>query len=289
MIHNKFYPLFFVSAVFLLSSCVYDKELTVLNDQVNALNRRVTALQDATDTALARDLEQIRSNQANVRLEIDELKGEVQDLSGRIEDNEHLVKKVVERDIGGQDALRSSVDDFSRRLAVLESAVKRHQEYLNLGPLETRLSPGEDRAQSDQRRQSSIPSEATLDPAVQEQILYDKALASYKEGRYEDAIEGFNGFLKRYPKSDRADNAHFWIGECHMNLKQYEQAILAYQNVIKDFPKGNKVPSALLRQAAAFGEIKDKTSSRLLLKKIINNYPKSNEAKIAQKRLETIK
>lgn len=74
-----------------------------------------------------------------------------------------------------------------------------------------------------------------------------------------------------------------------MALKQYEQAILAYQDVIKEFPKGNKVPNALLRQAGAFLEIKDKTSSRLLLKKVIEKYPKSSEAKIARKKLKTLK
>jgi TolA-binding protein len=74
-----------------------------------------------------------------------------------------------------------------------------------------------------------------------------------------------------------------------MALKQYEQAILAYQEVIKKYPKGNKVPSALLRQAFAFLEIKDKTSAKLLLSKVVKNYPSSNEAKIAQKKLETLK
>ena len=72
-------------------------------------------------------------------------------------------------------------------------------------------------------------------------------------------------------------------------VKQYEQAILSYQEVIKKYPKGNKVPNALLRQAMAFLEIKDKTSSRLLLKKIIKKYPRSSEAKIAKKKLATIK
>ncbi|MDY7035628.1 MAG: tol-pal system protein YbgF, partial [Thermodesulfobacteriota bacterium] len=119
--------------------------------------------------------------------------------------------------------------------------------------------------------------------------LYDISLASLKKEKYEEAMNGFQNFLKKYPKSDRADNAQFWIGECYMALKEYEQAILAYQNVIKKYPKGNKVPNAMLRQAAAFLEIKDKTSYRLLLKKLIKKYPKSNEAKIAKKRLKTIR
>jgi tol-pal system protein YbgF len=118
---------------------------------------------------------------------------------------------------------------------------------------------------------------------------YDQSLELYREGKYEDAIDGFKAFLRKYPKSDRADNAQFWVAECYMHLKQYEQAILSYQEVIKKYPKGNKVPNALLRQAMAFLEIKDKTSARLLLKKIVKKYPRSSEAKIAKRKLATLK
>mgnify|MGYP001050761673 CR=1 FL=1 len=130
---------------------------------------------------------------------------------------------------------------------------------------------------------------AAVEPKTKETESYDKSIALYRDGKYEEAIEGFKTFLKTYPKSDRADNAHFWIGESHMAVKQYEQAILAYQEVIKKYPKGNKVPSALLRQAFAFLEIKDQTSAKLLLNRVVKNYPGSSEAKIAQNKLATLK
>ena len=281
-----------VSALLVLPSCVYDREMTILNDEINALNRRVTQLQENMNTTLTTDLEarldQIRTNQKTVRLEIDELRSEVKDLTSRTEDNEHVIKRTVERDLGEQDALKTTVENMSRRIAVLEAEVKRHQEYLGLEPVVSAVVP-EEREVSEKEEPAPLPVEATVDPRAQEQGLYDKSLTAYKEGRYETAMDGFKDFLKRYPKSDRADNAQFWIGESHMALKQYEQAILAYQKVIKNYPKGNKVPNALLRQSLAFWEIKDRTSARLLLKKIIQKYPKSNEAKIAQKRLQTMK
>ncbi len=282
-----------VSALFVLPSCVYDRELTILNDQINALNRRVTKLQENVNTTLTSDLEtrldQIRTNQKTVRLEIDELRTEVKDLAGRTEDNEHIIKRTVERDLGEQDVLKSTVDDLSRRITALEAAAKRHREYLGLEPMAPAVAPAPAEGEFSEKEQpKSLPAEATVDPKAQEIALYDKSLTAYKEGRYETAMDGFKGFLKRYPKSDRSDNAQFWIGESHMALKQYEQAILAFQKVIKNYPKGNKVPSALLRQSLAFWEIKDKTSARLLLKKIIKNYSTSNEAKIAQKRLKTM-
>jgi tol-pal system protein YbgF len=119
-----------------------------------------------------------------------------------------------------------------------------------------------------------------------ESEVYDRALGLYRDDRYEEAMAGFKNFLKLYPKSDLADNAHFWIGECHRALAKYEEAILAYQRAINGYPKGNKVPAAMLQQAFAFEKIDDKTTANLVLKKLVKNFPKTKEAEIARKRLK---
>jgi tol-pal system protein YbgF len=166
--------------------------------------------------------------------------------------------------------------------------LKRQHQYLGLEPLAAKQEQEKGSVEQERvgQEQAAV---VTEDPKSKELTLYDDSLASFKEGRYEAAMDGFESFLKRFPKSDRADNAQFWIGESYMALKQYEEAILEYQKVIKKYRKGNKVPNAMLRQAVAFLEIKDKMSSKLLLKKIIKNYPKSNEAKIAGQKLKALK
>lgn len=278
-------PLLGLSLIF-LTSCVYDKEMTYLNDQVVALNKRVKSLEEIRGRD--REMEAIRSNQASIRAEMDQMQGEMRRLSGRADENQHLVKRAVERDLGDQDAVRGKVKELSDKVAELETKVKKQQEYLRL-----------DESGSPERRApeqvASKPSEPSRDkpvigePKSKEVELYDRALASYKEGSYEEAVDSFRLFLKTYPKSDRADNAYFWIGDSYMGLKQYEQSILAFQEVIKKYPKGNKVPSAMLRQAQAFLEIKDKTSADLLFRKIIKNHPGTSEATIAQKKLDAMK
>lgn len=277
----------------LFSSCVYDREFTYLNDEVNALNRRVTQLQETVGGSLARDidgkLEQFRSNQKEMRLELDELKGEIQGLSGRTEDNENILKRTVEKDLGQQEMIRTTLEDLSRRVATLEIAVNRQREFLGLEIPKQEEGIGSEKEGPESLKPPPESGGLPIEQESEELALYDKALGFYREGRFEEAMEGFTGFLKKYPKSDRLDNAQFWIGECQMALKQYEQAILSFQKVIKEYPKGNKVPSALLRQSQAFWEINDKTSAKLLLKKIIKNYPKTNEAGIAQKKLDTMK
>jgi tol-pal system protein YbgF len=276
---RKAYVFLLIGSLVLLSSCLYDNDIAYLNDQVLALNRRVKSLEDALDT-------KVRSGQVTLRTDIDEMQEQIRKLNGRVEENERLVKRSVERDLGDQDAMRSSVNTLSERVAALEGIVEQHNRYLNLPPVQPKPAAGaETPAPGKPETQPAAPAE----PKTKETDLYDKSIALYRDGKYEEAIDGFKAFLKAYPKSDRADNAHFWIGECYMALKQYEQAILAYQEVIKNYPKGNKVPSALLRQAFAFLEIKDQTSAKLLLSKVVKNYPNSNEAKIARKKLETLK
>jgi tol-pal system protein YbgF len=276
---RKAYVFVLLGMLLFLSSCLYDNDIAYLNDQVVALNRRVKSLEDALDT-------KVRSGQVNLRTDIDGVEEQVRRLNGRIEENERLLKRAVERDLGDQDAMRSSVGTMSERMATLESTVEQHHRYLNLPPGQTK--PGQS-VETPPAVKPETPPTAAVEPKSRETELYDKSIALYRDGKYEEAVEGFRTFLKTFPKSDRADNAHFWIGESYMALKQYEQAILAYQEVIKNYPKGNKVPSALLRQGFAFLEIKDQTSAKLLLNRVVKNHPNSSEAKIAQKKLETLK
>lgn len=296
-INDKGHPLkawWFISWLFLLTSCVTTQQDTrYLNDQIVALNNRVGRLENTMDVDSSTDpqsqLQTIRESQAEIVSEFEKVKQEVQKISGRIEVSQRLAERTVEKDTSEQDALKASIAELNKRIAELEQDTKKIKEYLRLevppgAPQQgsTKVAPEAEK----EERQTVVPKAKPVSP---DRLLYDKTYAVYKDGRYQEAIEGFKDFLKKYPASDLADNAQFWIGECYMNLKQYEKAILSYQEVIKNYPNGNKVANAMLRQALAFYEIGDNTSSRLLLKKVIKNYPNSNEAKTAETKLKTIK
>jgi len=287
----------FIFIVLFFTSCAYDTEVSYLNDQIVALNNRVTKLQQSIDQAIDQKIDQklepqskaINSNRAEITVEIDQLKGEIQGLSGRVEDNEHVIKSAVEKDLSEQESIRrdlDKLDNLIQRIEKLEATVNRQSEYLGLESSRAG-EPG-------QGQVKAPPQEQQVQTAVGEQKseesggIYDRSLSLYREGKYEEAMEGFKRFLRENPQSDLADNAQFWIGECYMSLKQTELAILAYQEVIKKYPKGNKVPNAMLRQAVAFLEINDKTSAQIVLKQLIKQFPDSSEAKIAETKLKQI-
>jgi len=281
--------------VSLFASCISETDFAYLRDQVDTLSKRVAELkasQEALEKKIGADVEtnlkSIRGNQADLHADIDQTREEIKALSGRVEDNEHIIKRVVERDLSEQDAIKDSLASLESRVADLERTIGSGSgvapPFGPPGEVERRPPTGEGR--EERTAPPPVEREEKKSPELE---LYDASLAAYKAERYEEAIKGFKEFLGKYPTSDLADNAHFWIGESLMALKQYEKAILAYQDVIKKYPKGNKVPNAMLRQAMAFLEIKDKISARLLFRKIIKNYPGSNEAKVAQAKLSKIK
>ena len=296
---SKMKEYFLISGILIIictmTACVDNTEMQYITDQMAQLNKKINELEQTKlnrnelEANLEPQMQSIQDKQAEMGVEVDNLKRDTEALNARVEDNELMLKRTVERDLSTKDTAETKIDDLIQRINRLEAIAKQQQQYLNLEepalpekkPKEV-TSPGGGTAKAESQQ-------PVVERPVDEIGLYDYSLAAFREDQYEKAMDGFRQFLKSYPNSDRGDNAQFWIGECYMALKQYEQAILAYQKVIKDYPKGNKVANAMLRQAIAFLEIKDKTSATLLLKRIITKYPNSSEADIAKKKLDTIK
>lgn len=295
------YFLIFSASLILFPACVTSNEdIMYLNDQVISLNKKVYKLEQemgvsASSVDAASPGESFREHFAKMALNIESLQEETQRLSNRMDADQVLLRRAAERDTTG-------ISDFKQQLDQLRLHVDKLYEYLKLEYPKPPEAPGSyNTSQNDtaaggilppplQSTGSSqtdvVPPPVTKKP---DEILYDSCMVSYNAGRFEEAILNFQNFVKKYPSSELADSALFWVGESYMSLRQYEQAILAYQQVIKTYPNGKKVPGAMLRQAIAFNEIKDPVSAKLLLNKIIKTYPSSSEAVIAKQKLETIK
>jgi tol-pal system protein YbgF len=116
---------------------------------------------------------------------------------------------------------------------------------------------------------------------------YKLALRAFSDQQYDRAVQQFRSFQRKYPNSDMADDAQYWIGESYFTQKDYNRAILEFNDVLK-YRRGDRVPAALLRQAQAFLEIGDKTDARLILQKLVNDHPNSEQAREARDRLQTL-
>ena len=61
-------------------------------------------------------------------------------------------------------------------------------------------------------------------------------------------MDQFREFLQRYPTSPYADDAAFWMADCHYKQAEYKKAVLRFDEVVRNYPAGNKASDALYRQ-----------------------------------------
>jgi tol-pal system protein YbgF len=115
---------------------------------------------------------------------------------------------------------------------------------------------------------------------------YSAAYADFTKGNYALAISGFQEFLRRYPGSELADNAQFWIAESSYAQEEYDTAAKEYDEVIEKYPKGDRVPAAYLKKALCLMQTDRAAEAVVLLQHLIQTYPTSEEAALARDRLE---
>lgn len=125
------------------------------------------------------------------------------------------------------------------------------------------------------------PGSGTVQPPASPTETYLKAFGDYTSGRYNQAIEGFETFLKYFPANNYAGNAQFWLGECYYRLGQYDRAVGAYQKVVDNYPLSGKAPDALLRMAPALRQLNQYEKARQALQTLQQRYPDSAAARKA--------
>lgn len=283
----KFKTLIFLSCVLILSGCAMQQDVTTIDDRLMNIEKENVALYktnqelksrlDAMDKVREKNVDELRKKYAGQRVAIREIRENIQTLNGKQEETKYLLKRKT-RDI--EDTYKKNTSQLERIKSTADSnkdRVVRIEQYLNLES----AVPDHSTAPASNIKPDRIP-----EKELSESEIYSKAKRAFDKGAFETAREGFQRLIKKFPKSQHADNSQFWIGETYYREKWYEKAILEYQKVIEKYPKGNKVPASLLKQGFAFFSLGDKANARLILTELIKKYSDTNESKIAKKKLK---
>ena len=269
-----------------LSACVSQNEVTSLDTRLNELEIRNAENQKnrkALQSGLAnREQEEqaLRHQAASLRAKISALNEEVRTLNGRIEELEHLIQRQKRKDAEAIKGGSNRIIELEESTESNNARISRIEQYLNFEQ-SGQTAPVE-------KSVAKIIPAGQIKEKLPEDEIYRMAKQAFDQGDSDTARNKFQELIERFPKSERADNAQFWIGEIYYREKWYEKSILEYQKVIENYPKGNKVPASLLKQGLAFLNLGDKANSRLIFQELIKKFPKSNEAKIATDKLKGI-
>ncbi len=214
---------------------------------------------------------------AELKYTIQTLKEGIQKLEGQIEEIKHGFAGKDQK-IGG--TLEEKLERLDQAISKNYERVIKLEKYMGFEPsVAGEMDKGEDKKD----QPSSVPGKRP------DQEGYDAAKKSFDDGDYENARIQFENFINKYPDSDNADNARFWIADSYYVEKWFEKAILEYQKVLEKYPDSNKLPAARLKQGYAFAELGENANARLILKELLKNHPGTNEAKYAQEKLKKLK
>ena len=129
----------------------------------------------------------------------------------------------------------------------------------------------------------------TLAPGMSPQRLYDTAMADFTAGQWALCIEGFNTYLRGFARTDYADDAQWYVGECYQQEGKFTEAIDAYNRVISNYPKGDRVPDAYYKRGIAFSQLGQTDRAVESLEALMKTFPDHDMARLAKQQVDRLK
>jgi tol-pal system protein YbgF len=205
-------------------------------------------------------IERVLANQSLLELlgQVETLQQEVRALRAEVEELRHDLD-------GARERQRDLYVDLDRRLQTLEST------GVSSAPASTGDTPD-----------AGTPAAAQ----VTDRESYQAAYELLRQGRYQEAADGFSAFLGTYLDSPLRDNAQYWLGEVHYVTRNFEVAAEMFQIVLAQYPGSRKTPDALLKLGFTQYELQQWDAAKASLMRVVTEFPDAAAARLAQQRLD---
>ncbi|OGS20336.1 MAG: tol-pal system protein YbgF [Elusimicrobia bacterium RIFOXYA2_FULL_39_19] len=205
----------------------------------------------------------------------------------------------------------SELSDDIEELRVQISAMNKNQADLslkmdsvdrNMGNLKEKLDDNKTRMSTLSKRMDDIHSSLgqrmdvlsqqlsgaplQVDPTPSE--LYKLTYGDYSKGKYDLAIVGFRSFLERYPDSELASNAQYYLSDSYYNKNDYAKAKQEYETLNGNFSNSDFVPSSKYKIGLCLTELKKPNEAKVIFEQVIKDYPQSTEAEQSKEKLKSL-
>lgn len=129
------------------------------------------------------------------------------------------------------------------------------------------------------------PARPAADPA-KEGSDYEAALNQFKAAKYKEASVAFAAFVQKYPDSQLAPNAQYWLGNAWYAQRDCKKAIEAQSLVTTKYADSPKAPDAWLAIATCQQELGNPTGAKRSLETLVSKYPTAPATEAAKQRLK---
>lgn len=265
--------------------------LQMLQEQAQQLALTVAALQTSLDAAvktLGATAEEAsgatRRSFADQKLLIDAVGADVRVVRERSDDNNVRITALREE----LEALRTAVLALSQAQMAQLAA----QQAAQTGPDGTPSTPPSAAATSVAPPVATPPTPLSPPPSTTAGLspirMLDTAKADYFAGQWSSAINGFEAFLRAFPRSESAGEAQFFIGESYSAQSRWNDAVSAYGAVAQNYPASGSVPDAYYKQGLAYERVGQADLARSAWETVVKAYPDSDAGRLAKQNLDRL-
>lgn len=171
------------------------------------------------------------------------------------------------------DQLSQTVDSQESEVATLQSTLSERKQKLTA--LEQRAA----KARPVPRKLSSSLSGFSE--------IYEEALTSYYNKKYEDAVSLFRLLIEKYPNHSLASNYQYWLGQSLLALNRYQESITAFYKVLS-FERSFKKDDALFILGKTYLKIGSGENAKESFARLIREYPTSEYVAEAKSYIEKL-
>jgi tol-pal system protein YbgF len=244
-------------------------QLDEVRDDVSATRAEAAT----TDSVRATQLVQILAS-------LRDISDSISTLSQRIT----RVRAETQADVRG---MREQVNQIMEVSGQSEAKLKELRSQIDTRIRQTPAPAAPPAASSDTVPSTATPP-ATVEAAPPAEELLRIGRDQLTRGGNSAARAAFTDLLKRYPESDLAADAQFYIGEAYAAEGTTAAADSAYARVVSKYADSPRAPTALYKRGVMAQTARRTTAAKRLYNELIDKYPSSDEAELARERLRVL-
>jgi tol-pal system protein YbgF len=253
-------------------------EIRMLQEQNSQLQQSIGTLVDALKTVTAKLDEQAattRKTTADSRLLIEGVSGELRVVREKIDDT-HVRLGSLAQEV---DALRNSIPQGPAPAVAVDP---------NAPPSTSAAPP----TGAPTGGGSTLPPVAAAGPPANPAAgmspgrLWDMAFSDYAAGQWPLAIQGFETYIRAFPRSEQADDAQFYIGEAYQLDGKMREALAAYERVAADYPQSNRAADSYYKRGVIYNTLNQPDKAREMFETTIKQFPTSESSRLAKQLLD---
>ena len=273
-------------ALILFGACATSSDVQSLQSQIRELQDELAKVKQTSagkeevqsvNQRIADQTQQLLKSNATLIAKVDQIEERGNNTQGSIEQTNYRLDRLAQQMTQSQHDIEDLKAAVARAAAAPPTAT--------ISPAMPTNAPGGATSNSQPAMtEVNVPAPASENPME----VYQAAYRDYQRGNWDLALAGFRDFLARYPESELAPNAEYWIGESLYSQKKYSEAIDQFNRVVDKYPKSDKAPGALLKKGYGYLAMNDRPRAIVQFQYVVHEYPNSRESALAKDRLKQL-